>query len=419
MGGARVVLGAWCRGLRPRFSGGVVSWAEAHRVLDGDGGLYRVSRVPYWREVMDCLSEGSGVRRIVVMKAAQLGATEVGVNWLGYVMNCAPGNFLWLCGTREQTKRMYVQRVMPLLRAFRDGGETYGAGADSLQVTNFPGGQLLMGWAAATQNIRGMSVRYVFMDEVDSYRVDGPESPVDLAEARLSAAGGRGKVLLVSTPTECGLSRIEREYEATDRREYHVPCPWCRELQPLWWRNLKWDWGSPGTVEYLCSACGRGIPEGRKVWMLDEENGCCWRPMADEGRVRDAVSAGVRGYHLNGLYSPPGWLSWVELVRRYEAASEAAESLRVFWNTVLGLPYTESDALSSVPADADRSGFVRYGRLRVEGIDGLAGAVRYLPDHVLWRFEPFEAGGLVDAAEGLGLPDGFMDRLARKAGVVA
>ncbi len=38
---------------------------------------------------------------------------------------------------------------------------------------------------------------------------------------------GARKVLLVSTPTIRGLSRIEREYEVSDQRRYFVPCPHC------------------------------------------------------------------------------------------------------------------------------------------------------------------------------------------------
>ena len=40
---------------------------------------------------MDCLSPTSPVERVVFMKAAQLGATEMGSNWIGYVIHHAPG----------------------------------------------------------------------------------------------------------------------------------------------------------------------------------------------------------------------------------------------------------------------------------------------------------------------------------------
>ena len=44
-----------------------------------------------------------------------------------------------------------------------------------------------------------------------------------LAEARTRTFSWRRKVFLVSTPTVKGLSRIEREFEASDQRRYFVP----------------------------------------------------------------------------------------------------------------------------------------------------------------------------------------------------
>ena len=35
------------------------------------------------------------------------------------------------------------------------------------------------------------------------------------------------KIVLVSTPTNKGASRIETAYEESDQRQYHVPCPEC------------------------------------------------------------------------------------------------------------------------------------------------------------------------------------------------
>ena len=46
------------------------------------------------RSRLDALSPGSAARRIVFMKAAQVGATEAGNNWIGTCIHQAPGPFL-------------------------------------------------------------------------------------------------------------------------------------------------------------------------------------------------------------------------------------------------------------------------------------------------------------------------------------
>ena len=77
-----------------------------------------------------------------------------------------------------------------------------------------------------------MPARWVFLDEVDAYPGDvhGEGDPIALAEARTISFGHRSKLFLASTPTIKGVSRIEREYEASDQQRYHVPCPHCGTL---------------------------------------------------------------------------------------------------------------------------------------------------------------------------------------------
>ncbi|PHJ52432.1 hypothetical protein VF02_37565 [Nostoc linckia z1] len=73
----------------------VSEWADNHRFLSSksaaEPGQWETSRTPYLREIMDCLSATSPVQRIVFMKGAQVGGTECGNNWIGYVIDLAPG----------------------------------------------------------------------------------------------------------------------------------------------------------------------------------------------------------------------------------------------------------------------------------------------------------------------------------------
>ena len=80
-----------------------------------EAGRYRPDRTPYMRGVMDALSPGSSARRIVFMKAAQVGATEAGNNWIGYCIHQAPGPFLGVQPTTDLAKRLSQQRIEPLI----------------------------------------------------------------------------------------------------------------------------------------------------------------------------------------------------------------------------------------------------------------------------------------------------------------
>ena len=79
--GALDIERAWREGLVPDPLLSVSEWSDRHRMLSSkassEPGRWRTSRTPYLKEIMDCLSPTSPVERVVFMKAAQLGATEM------------------------------------------------------------------------------------------------------------------------------------------------------------------------------------------------------------------------------------------------------------------------------------------------------------------------------------------------------
>ena len=158
----------------------------------------------------------------------------------------------------------------------------------------FPGGILVMTGANSAVGLRSMPVRYLFLDEVDAYPPSADEEgePVALAEARTRTFSWRRKVFLVSTPTVKGLSRIEREFEASDQRRFFLPCPLCGAAQWLKFERLRWEWGNPATVGYVCEACDGSFGEAHKTRMLA---GGAWRATAR------AVDPGTVGFHISAV----------------------------------------------------------------------------------------------------------------------
>ena len=172
-------------------------------------------------------------------------------------------------------------------------------------------------------------------------RDSGEGDPIALAEARTISFGHRSKVFLASTPTLKGLSRIEREWELSDQQRYHVPCPHCGGLQWLQFERLRWEPGKAETVQYLCEHCDAPIAERHKTWMMAEENGGGWQATAAPEVQAAAKAAGVVGYHISGLYSPLGWLSWGAIARGWEGALGNDAALKTLKNTILGETWQE------------------------------------------------------------------------------
>jgi phage terminase large subunit GpA-like protein len=96
-------------GARPDPMLTVSQWADKYRALSqrasAESGPWRTERTPYLREIMDCLSPSSPVERTVFMKGAQIGGTECGNNWIGYVIHQAPGPMMAIQPTVEMAKR--------------------------------------------------------------------------------------------------------------------------------------------------------------------------------------------------------------------------------------------------------------------------------------------------------------------------
>ena len=380
--GALDIERAWREGLIPDPLLSVSEWSDRHRMLSSkassEPGRWRTRRTPYLKEIMDCLSPTSPVERVVFMKAAQLGATEMGSNWIGYVIHHAPGPMMAVWPTVEMAKRNSKQRIDPLIEESsilkeliaparsRDSGNT-------ILAKEFRGGVLVMTGANSAVGLRSMPVRYLFLDEVDGYPldVDGEGNAVALAEAR-TRTFARRKIFIVSTPTIAGVSTIEREYEASDQRRYFVPCPHCGHRQWLRFEQLRWERGEngtfPETAAYVCESCEVPIPEHHKTWMLEHGE---WRAMA-EGNNRTA------GFHLSSLYSPIGWRSWKDIAVAWERSiskeSGSSAEIKTFKNTELGETWVEEGEAPDWQRLLERREDYRIGTVPVGGLLLTAGA---------------------------------------------
>lgn len=333
---------AWRRGLAPEPQITVSEWADRHRLLpqtNAEPGRWRTDRVPYLRQIMDDLSTASPVERVVLMKGAQTGGTEAGLNAIGYWIAHAPGMILAVWPSIDMVRRNSRTRIEPLIdgtpilrekiapaRA-KDPGNT-------VSLKEFPGGALVMTGANSATGLRSLPARYLVLDEVDAFPADagGEGDPVALAVQRTVTFRGRRKIFMISTPTEAGISRIEKAYAESDRRRYHVPCPHCGTFQPLTWSGVKWPEGEPGAAYYACRECGGIVEEQDKPALLAAGE---WRASA-EGDGRTA------GYHLSALYSP--FETWAEIATDFLAARRDPVRLKAWTNLKLGDPYEDRDS---------------------------------------------------------------------------
>jgi len=269
------------------------------------------------------------------MVASQLMKTQIALNWIGGLIHMAPSNILTLLPSLGLAKRV-SSRIGKTIKATPVLRERIATGRDAVNTMDtkeFEGGSLYVTTAGSAANLSELSARYIYGDEIDRWEVDiGEEGdPIELAETRASTFGRNAKFYFSSSPTIKGASRIADLFEGSDQRHYYVPCPDCGHMQILEWERLHYS-DDFSTVHYECAGaeCDVLIEEHHKGEMLARGE---WRAHA-EG---DGETV---GFHLNALYSPPGWMDWRTLAMQFEKAKIAQnkgdlEPMQVFYNTRL------------------------------------------------------------------------------------
>jgi len=346
------------RGIKPTPKMTVAEWAAEHRVLSqrasSEPGRWRNERTPYLVEIMEVLSAWDRTEEVVFIKGAQIGASETGFNWIGYIIDHAPGPILSIQPTLQMQKRNVKLRIDPMIAespSLKDkvADPRSRDASNTMEHKDFPGGAMVLAGANSASALRSMPAKYIFADEVDAYPgdVDGEGSPIELARAR-TRTFSRRKIYLVSTPTIQGKSAIETAFEKSDQRYFNVPCPECGEYQVLKWPNIKYDKANPQGAEYCCEECGSLIEEHHKTWML--ANGV-W--------IKENPDSDIAGFHLSSLYSPAGWYSWGDAASAWIEANnkkghQKIEALKVFVNTVLGETWQDQGITAGVDVQKDR-----------------------------------------------------------------
>lgn len=345
-------------------------WAERHRYLakgvsnkSKDGvARYSTADAPHQREPQEAFTDPA-VQITVLCGASQvMGKTEMLNNAIFYHMAHRPRNIIMLRPTNESCEKYSKKKFTPSAEATpiindllrnkrsRDSGNT-------ILVKEFTGGSIFFVGANSPSSLRGDSAEVLLGDEIDDPAMQNcPEGDaVELLWKRGESFSQTVKILS-STPTTAArdehglaLSPIWNYFEQSDRRYWFVPCPKCGTYQQLTWAQIVWPKadGKPLTRQttLLCSHCAAALNDRQRRQMYYDGR---WQPTAPFN--------GIRGYHLNGIYTP--WAAHKGFDHRlHEMAEEflrarrkGATTMRVWVNTFLSEPYEEENEKPYDPA---------------------------------------------------------------------
>lgn len=357
---------------QPRERLGGAEWASRERILGTDENAQRPGRFrpePWQVEILDALADPK-LDWLVILKAAQVGCSELVRCAIGRWALLDPGDVLWvmadqISAEKAMRKLQRMFRNTPALRPLLSPRRT---DTKLLELILTNGMRIVIGWAGSAQSLASDPFRYVVLDETGKYKgwVGKEASPVDLAKERTKTFGRRAKIVLLSSPAHEEDLICTSFEECLDRREFAVPCACCGEVQELEWSQVRWPGPAGGTVDptcapseprerllmaalveadqsawFECVSCKGRVGDVRRAM---REPGATWIRAELDDQVTDTVTR-RRGYHIGEQVHWETTTS--DLAAKWLRCIKPAQ-VQGFSNGSLGLPHR--DAATEIPA---------------------------------------------------------------------
>jgi terminase, large subunit len=318
-------------------------WADRHaRVpMAGNAQPGRWKPFRYQVEWLQCMADPA-VKTVVVQKSARIGYTRCLIHCASYYIAQDPSPVLIVLPRESDSEDFSRSEILPALldtpALFEVSGDLRSRSTEQrVSKRVFKNGASVAFVGANSPNsFRRISARIVLFDEVDAFPAElGQEGDAVALGVKRSETFHSRRIVLGSTPTTKFESRIEKAFNGSDMRRFHVTCPSCGHEQTLRWQQLKWEKTEagehlPDTVYYECEKSGCVITEDQKPAMIEAGRWVAEKPFA-----------GVAGFHINTLYSPFPNACWSNLVREWLVACRDEVLLRTFVNTTLGEPFEQ------------------------------------------------------------------------------
>lgn len=314
---------ALCEGLTSRTLQRRSRWVE-HRRIMGEPlpGPYSFKYHPWCRDIHDADADF-----VTIMKAAQLGLTEVAINITFHTVDVLKRDVLYVLPTALNASDFSKSRFntallhSPYLRDLFTDTNTVGlkqAGGVNLYIRGSRG----------DSNLMSIPVSVLVLDEVNQME----QKQIWLALERLSGQIEK-HVYSLSTPT-IPRKGIHLLFEQGTKEHYYFKCPKCGRTTELIYPDCLNICGEsitdPDTARshLLCKECGKTLEHKTKMDWLGPTG--FWEPTA-------AVNEYHRSFYVNQLYSYT--VSPKELAIAYFRGTGDEAATVEFYNSKLGLPY--------------------------------------------------------------------------------
>jgi phage terminase large subunit GpA-like protein len=361
-------------------------WVEQNVVIPDNGfnaepGPFRFDRTPYWREVLDTLTDTT-VREIWVYKANQVGFTQLMMAAAAYCAAQDPGALALLMPDEDSVDELFAEQLVPLINASPEvaklkTGRAWDSTSHELWLSTMP---ILGIYSGSAAKLEKRPLRYVIADEINLLKdLPGESSAIQRSLKRITTWQHRGKALFGSKPTTTD-GAVTKGYESSpDKRRYLMPCARCGKYHEWLWSQVKGFRDAPGNdkwdranwvklnhaAHYECPNCRGVVTEPERLacvragrWVSGTMDGEKWSPaqkVSDSGTVSGNRVASERvGFYAWSIVSP--WVPMHMLAGEFIEAEGDADRTRGFRNARLALPYHEVSKSTRPSAVRDKRG---------------------------------------------------------------
>ena len=329
----------------------IVKWAEENRYLGDKSeshrrGFFKYSRTPYMIEPANQL-KNPDCKKLVLMTSTQVAKTELLLNAIGTVVVNDPSPVMFLLPTDEMAEDFSRGRVYDLIsNCLSKNFPPLNSKSQRLNARPFAGGVLRIVGASTPNNVAAVPIKYLFADEVDRIPVLVKEGDaLKLAHRRQTTYINHGaKEIYSGTPTLTSSSRINREHNKGTMCVFEVQCKHCKDWAEITMERLISN-KKTNIVRLTCYKCGILTDEKHKLDLITNGRWVATNPNPKKG---------IYSYHIWAGMNP--MVNWSDIMVDFFETQISPETLKPFYNTILGKPfddegeYTDPEALAKMSA---------------------------------------------------------------------
>lgn len=343
----------------PRRPMPILEWVEQNiyfsAKVSAHVGFWSREIFPYLDEILETLADPR-YQRVVAGMGTQLGKTATGGAFTCWIADQNPIPMMVSCPDEKSAEEHQKTKLVPMISTVDSlRGKLAPERKRNKQRVDLGSQVIYYSWSGARWSVSGRSAAVVHVTEVNLHsRATSKEGdPVQMAEDRTKAfSPERTKIYIEGKCTERGSCRVTENYEQSDQRHFHLPCPHCGEYQWLQFGSVATDYGLkwktddrgeliPSSVYYECRYCHLEIREQHRPLMLIKGK---WvkkgQHVTRAGWIAGVPERqnGIAGFQLSSMYSPV--IPWASFVAEFlRCKRESTSALKNFVQGWLAEPW--------------------------------------------------------------------------------